>query len=123
MADLTIQILRIAAITFPSSSRLDRTRFTAPSHTTTRPALAIDRKRPASFHGSRTRTKAPAFPPARIDGLRFVREIERFMRNGKTPDRFALIIGNTFLGTNVRSLILTKAPASMFRQPYAITSG
>ena len=65
-------------------------------------ALAIDRKRPASFHGSRKRTKAPAFPPARIDGLRFARGIERFMRNGKTQDPSALIIGSMYLAMNVR---------------------
>ena len=44
------------------------------------------------------------------------------MRNGKTPDHSALIIGNMFSGTNGRSLISTKALASMFRLPYAITS-
>ena len=45
------------------------------------------------------------------------------MGRRRTPV-FALIIGNNvFRESNVRSLISTKAPASMFRQPYAITSG
>jgi hypothetical protein len=58
-----------------------------------------------SFRGSRKRTKAPAFPPARIDGSRFARGIERFMRNGKTQDLSAPIIGNMSLATTVRNPI------------------
>src|SRR5438034_2810962 len=84
----------------PVSSRRDRIRFTAPSHTMTSQPMVTGRKRPASFRGSRKRTKAPAFPPARIDGSRFAKAIERSMRNGKTQDHSERTIGNTCLETN-----------------------
>ena len=50
-------------------------------------------------------TKAPGFPPARIDGSRFAKGIERLMRNGKTPDLSARIIGNMSLATNGQNAI------------------
>ena len=79
--------------------------FTAPSHTTTSQLMVTGRKRRASCRGSRKRTKVPAFPPARIDGSRFAKGIERLMRNGKTQDLSAPIIGNMSLATNVRNPI------------------
>ena len=58
-----------------------------------------------SANGHRPEAKAPAFPPARIDGSRFAKGIERLMRNGKTQDLSAPIIGNMSLATNVRNPI------------------
>jgi len=85
--------------------------------------MVTGRKRPASFRGSRKRTKVLAFPPARIDGSRFAKGIERFMRNGKTPDLSGPIIGNMSLATNVRNPIWTEAQASMFPLLCETTSG
>jgi len=89
----------------PAHSRLDRIRFIARFPTMTRHLPVTGWKLPASFRGSRKRTKAPAFLPARIDGSRFAKGIERSMRNGKTQDLSAPIIGNMSLATNVRNII------------------
>jgi hypothetical protein len=83
---------------------------------------AIGLKRRALFRGLEKRTRDRPYQLAKTDGSRSAKAIEPHMRSGKTPDHSALIIGNTFSGANARSLISTKALASMFRLLCAIIS-
>src|SRR5882724_5833630 len=122
MAVWTTLILLVAAITFPSNSRQGSIRFIARFPTMIKRGKAIGLKRRALFRGLKKRTRDPPYLLAKTDGSRSAKAIEPHMRSGRTLDHSALIIGNTFSGTNGRSLISTKALAWMFHPPYAITS-
>src|SRR5882724_5494929 len=69
---------------------------------------AIGPKRRALFRGLKKGTRDLPYLLAKTDGSRSAKAIEPRMRSGRTPDHSALIIGNTFSGTNGRSLISTK---------------
>ena len=70
----------------------------------------------------RKRIRARPFPLAKADGSPSAKAIASRMRSGKMQDHSAPITGSTFSVTNGQSLISTKALASMFRLPCAITS-
>src|SRR5438874_13074934 len=118
MAGWTIPILLVAAITFQQNSRQGSIHSTAPSLIMIKRGKAIGPKRRALFRGLKKRTRDPPYLLAKTDGSRSAKAIEPRMRSGRTRDHSALITGNTFSGTNGRSLISTKALAWMFHPPY-----
>src|SRR6187399_585412 len=87
----------------------------------TKPRRDTGRKRPMLSHGSTKHIKALRCLPAKADGLRFAKEIERRTHSGKTPVHSEPTTGNMFSVTNGQSQISTKAQASMFRLLCAIT--
>ena len=99
----------------------DRTHSTARFPTTTKRGRDIGPKHRALFPGLTKRIRVQPFRLAKIAGLRSAKATEPRMRSGKTPDHSAPTTGNTFSVTNGQNLISTKAPASMFRRPCAIT--
>src|SRR6476660_7321564 len=86
----------------------------------TKRGRAIGPKRRVLFRGLEKRIRDRPYLLAKADGSRSAKAIEPRMRSGKTPDHSEQTTGNMSSGTNGRSLISTKAPASMFRLLCAI---